>query len=111
MNDEELVVLSELFGLTGSEDEKCRAMLEKYHLKYLVLTAGDKYSTIYSPSEISRITTPRVEVADTVGAGDSFSGAFVAGLLAGKTLSQAHQQAVKTAAFVCTKTGAWPAYN
>ena len=76
-----------------------------------VLTGGDKYSAIYTPTEVSRIDTPRVQVADTVGAGDSFSGAFVVGLLTGKTLQAAHEQAVKTAAFVCTKTGAWPAYT
>ncbi len=111
INDDELAVLSEMFGLTGSEEDKCRFLLNKYQLRYVVLTAGDKYSTIYSSSEVSRLDTPRVKVADTVGAGDSFSGAFVAGLLTGKTLRQAHEQAVKTAAFVCTKTGAWPAYN
>ena len=76
-----------------------------------VLTAGDKYSIVYSPKEISRIDTPKVTVADTVGAGDSFSGAFVAGVLAGKTLKEAHKQAVEISAFVCTKTGAWPEYN
>ena len=52
----------------------------------------------------------QVEVADTVGAGDSFSGAFVYSILAGKSLREAHQTAVGTAAFVCTKEGAWPAY-
>ena len=111
INDEELVVLSDLFELTGSEDEKCQTLLKKYQLRYLVLTAGEKYSVIYTPDEVSRLQTPRVEVADTVGAGDSFSGAFVASILAGKTLRQAHEQAVQTAAFVCTKTGAWPAYH
>jgi len=111
INDEELVVLTDLFGLTGSEDEKCQTLLSKYGLRYLVLTAGEKYSVIYGQGEVSRLQTPKVEVADTVGAGDSFSGAFVASILAGKTLRQAHEQAVKTAAFVCTKTGAWPAYH
>lgn len=111
INDDEIKVISELFDIHGTEDEICKWFLEKYNLRYVVLTAGDKYSTIYSKDEVSRIETPRVKVADTVGAGDAFSGAFIAGILAGKTLRQAHEQAVKTAAFVCTKTGAWPAYN
>lgn len=111
INDEEVKVLQTMFPLPDTEDAICQYFLQKYNLRYVVLTAGDKYSTIYSPQEISRIDTPQVTVADTVGAGDSFSGAFVAGLLAGKTLRQAHQQAVETAAFVCTQTGAWPAYN
>ena len=111
INDDEIAAIKEMFGLTGSEDDICKWFLEKYHLRYVVLTAGDKYSTIYSKDAISRIDTPKVKVADTVGAGDSFSGAFVASILAGKTLQEAHAQAVKTAAFVCEKTGAWPAYN
>ena len=111
INDEEITVLAQLFGLKGGEDELCRWFLETYRLRYVVLTAGSKYSVIYSPTETSRLDTPHVTVADTVGAGDSFSGAFVAGILTGQTVRQAHEQAVKTAAFVCTKTGAWPAYN
>lgn len=111
INDDELRVLAPMFDLTGNEHEQCRTLLEKYRLNYVVLTAGEKYSTIYGKMEMSRLETPRVKVADAVGAGDSFSGAFVAGLLAGKPLRACHEQAVETAAFVCTKTGAWPKYN
>lgn len=111
LNDEELVVLRGMFGLTGTDEEVCRALLQQYHLRYLIFTAGDKYSVVYTPDGVSRIDTPRVTVADTVGAGDSFSGAFVCAVLKGKTLQEAHETAVKTAAFVCSRTGAWPSYN
>lgn len=110
LNDEELAVLRELFGLTGSDEEVCRALVRRYQLRYLIFTAGDKYSIIYTPDEVSHMDTPRVDVVDTVGAGDSFSGAFVCAVLSGKTLRQAHESAVQTAAFVCTRAGAWPAY-
>ena len=63
------------------------------------------------PSEKSWLPTPKVKVADTVGAGDSFSGAFVYNILTGKSLAQAHKAAVDVAAFVSTKSGAWPAYE
>jgi len=49
-------------------------------------------------------------VVDTVGAGDSFSGAFISSILTGKPLREAHEKAVKVAAYVCTQSGAWPAY-
>jgi len=111
INDDEIAVMKEMFALQGTENDLCKWFLEKYNLRYVVLTAGDKYSVIYSKEGVSRLDTPKVKVADTVGAGDSFSGAFVAGILAGKTMQEAHAQAVKTAAFVCSKTGAWPAYN
>lgn len=111
INDEELVILKDLFNLKDTDENVCKYFLNKYNLKYLILTAGDKYSIVYSQNEISRIETPKVKVADTVGAGDSFSGAFVQGILSGKTLKEAHKQAVEISAFVCTQTGAWPKYN
>ena len=111
LNDEELVVLRGLFGFTGADEEVCRALLRQYKLRYLIFTAGAKYSVVYTPNDISRIDTPRVTVVDTVGAGDSFSGAFVYAVLTGKTLREAHENAVKTAAFVCSRAGAWPSYR
>ncbi|PWB11059.1 carbohydrate kinase, partial [Paramuribaculum intestinale] len=51
---------------------------------------------------------PMVEVADTVGAGDSFTAAFIASLLKGKSVVEAHSLAVHTSAYVCTKNGAMP---
>ena len=110
LNDEELEMFRPMFNLEGDEDTCCRRIMEEYNLKYLVLTAGSRYSTIYSADEKSTINTPKVEVADTVGAGDSFSGAFVCSILSGKSLKEAHQTAVEIAAFVCTKDGAWPVY-
>ena len=58
----------------------------------------------------STVETPRVEVVDTIGAGDSYSGTFTARVLLGDTLTEAHRKAVNTAAFVCTQNGAWPQY-
>ncbi|MDR0393826.1 MAG: carbohydrate kinase [Tannerella sp.] len=111
LNDEELELLRPMFALEGSDDEVCRALMEKYNLRYLVLTAGAKYSAVYSPHETSVIPTPKVAVADTVGAGDAFSGAFIYSILTDKSLQEAHRKAVDIAAFVCTQHGAWPSYN
>lgn len=52
--------------------------------------------------------TPRVAVADTVGAGDSFTAAFTSAVLAGKPVQEAHKLAVEVSAFVCTQSGAMP---
>ena len=111
VNDEEIVVLKDMFGLSGDEETVCRAFIERYDLRYMIFTAGEKYSAVYTADEKSVLPTPKVRVADTVGAGDSFSGAFVYSILTGKTLAQAHQAAVETAAFVSTRSGAWPEYE
>ena len=111
VNDEEFNVLRDLFGLNGTEREVALWFIEKYDLRIFALTAGSSHSTIYTREETSILPTPEVTVADTVGAGDAFSGALIISLLKGKSLSEAHHFAVKTAAFVCTKEGAWPVYE
>ncbi|MDR2919531.1 MAG: carbohydrate kinase [Tannerella sp.] len=111
INDEELELIAQMFKLEGSTDDICQWFIEKYQLRYLVLTAGSEYSSIYGNNEKSMILTPKVKVADTVGAGDAFSGAFVYSILTGESLKAAHQKAVDIAAFVCTQNGAWPPYS
>ena len=79
-----------------------------FGLKMLILTCGAIGSYVFHEGGMSYLATPKVEVADTVGAGDSFTGAFVASILSGKTVEEAHRIAVQVSAFVCTKTGAMP---
>lgn len=109
INDEELETITSLLGIPdGNTESKCRYLLKEYKLKMLILTCGVSGSYVFSASETSFIDTPKVEVADTVGAGDSFTGAFVASLLKGKTIRDAHEAAVKVSAYVCTQNGAMP---
>jgi len=109
INDEELEVVSSLFGLPdGSQEERCRNMIDRYCLSVLILTCGVKGSFVFTPERTSFLGTPHVKVADTVGAGDSFTAAFVSGMLGGLDLVEAHRLAVDTSAFVCTMDGAMP---
>lgn len=109
INDEELVVVGEMFGFANIDfQDKCWILLAKYNLKMLILTCGTEGSYVFTPGEVSFLETPQVQVADTVGAGDSFTGAFVAAILSGKTVKDAHRLAVDVSAFVCTQNGAMP---
>ena len=109
INDEELVTVSRMFGYPGIDlQDKCWILLGKYNLKMLILTCGINGSYVFTPGNVSFLPTPMVEVADTVGAGDSFTSAFIANILKGKPVPEAHSLAVRTSAFVCTKNGAMP---
>ncbi|MDY5878846.1 MAG: carbohydrate kinase [Sodaliphilus sp.] len=109
INDEELITVSRMFGYPGINlQDKCWILLGKYNLKMLILTCGINGSYVFTPGNVSFQPTPKVEVADTVGAGDSFTAAFIASILKGKSVTEAHTIAVKTSAFVCTQKGAMP---
>lgn len=109
INDEELEVIKKLFGYSDTDAEAtCRKLQETYGLKILILTCGTNGSYVFAESHPSFIPTPKVEVADTVGAGDSFTAAFVAALLNGTSVAQAHKLAVAVSAYVCTQHGAMP---
>ncbi|MCM1450582.1 MAG: carbohydrate kinase [Clostridiales bacterium] len=109
INDEELVTVSRMFGYPGIDlQDKCWILLGKYNLSMLILTCGINGSYVFTPGNVSFQPTPMVEVADTVGAGDSFTAAFISSILKGKSVSEAHAKAVQTSAYVCTKKGAMP---
>lgn len=109
INDDEVVLVSNLFGWNGmSETETATRLMQDYKLDIVVLTKGTEGSYVFTPAETSFLPTPLVEVADTVGAGDSFTAGFVASLLKGKSISEAHRKAVEISAYVCTQHGAMP---
>lgn len=109
LNDDELPLLQGYYSLMGDPIEQCRELLERFGLRYVVYTCGSKESVVVGAEDISRIDTPKVEVVDTVGAGDSFTAAFVSGLIRGDSIAETHRHAVDIAAYVCTQAGAIPA--
>lgn len=109
INDEELVIVSRLFGYPGTDlRSQCRFLLQQYDLKILILTCGVSGSYIFTPESMTYQATPKVEVEDTVGAGDSFTAAFVASIIRGESVAEAHRRAVEVSAYVCTQAGAMP---
>ena len=110
INDEELVVVNRMFGYDGLDmRQTCEKMVQDYGLKMLVLTCGTNGSYVFTDDGLTSFQeTPKVEVADTVGAGDSFTGSFCACIINGKPVQEAHKTAVQVSAFVCTQNGAMP---
>ena len=92
-------------------DEELVVVVKEYNLQMLVLTCGTNGSHVFTADgKHSFQPTPKVEVADTVGAGDSFTGSFCAAILNGKPVEEAHRIAVEVSAYVCTQNGAMPKY-
>jgi len=111
INDDEIKIVADMFGLHGDDQENCKVILEQYKLKLVALTCGTEGSYLITEDAISFLETPMVKVADTVGAGDSFTAAMVVGILKGRSLTETHTMAVNLSAFVCTQHGAMPDYK
>lgn len=109
INDEEIMLVSGMFNYDSSNIENvCRTIMEDFSLEMVILTCGTKGSYIFTKGGVSFMPTPKVNVADTVGAGDSFTGSFCAAILRGLPVAEAHKKAVEVSAYVCTQNGAMP---
>ena len=111
INDEEILVVTRLLGLEGTPEEACRAILRLYGLRLVILTKGGDGSDVITEDEVHSVACPKVEIADTVGAGDSFTAAFIRAYLRGDSLSDCHRLANEVSAYVCSKNGAMPEYD
>lgn len=75
----------------------------------LIVTLGSKGSVLYeSGLEVARVLAPRVKAVDTTGAGDTFCGAFAAGIAEGLPYAEAARFASAAAALSVQSVGAVP---
>ena len=109
VNDVELPQLAALFGLTGSDHAQMVQIAERWQLRAVALTRGDKGSALLTEHAWSEHPGVRVMVADTIGAGDAFTAAMTLGLLKGWSLDDVNAQANLVAAYVASQAGGTPA--
>jgi fructokinase len=108
LNDEEVPIVARLLGLEGDMEAVCRQVLTDYSLRAVILTRGADGCLIYHEKGSIFHPSACIKVADTVGAGDSFTAGFVSALLAGRSHLEAVALATRVAAFVCSHHGAMP---
>lgn len=108
LNDEELPVLASLFALPAEDAAACQQLREDFALDMVILTRGGSGAHIYHSGGSVFYPSARISVVDTVGAGDSFTAAFVSAQLAGLGLVESVARATELAAHVCQSAGAMP---
>jgi fructokinase len=108
LNDQELAILSHLFGLGPRRAQQIEQLASRFELRLVVLTCGGDGSLLYQAGKWSELSSAPIAIVDTVGAGDSFTAALVMGLLHEMPLEQIHRVASEVAGYVCSQPGATP---
>lgn len=109
MNDDEIKVIADIYNWREMDEQQiCRNLLKIFSLDLIILTKGTEGSFVFNSESTSYQPTPKVTVKDTVGAGDSFTAAFIAAYMQGKPISEAHKFAAEVSAYVCEQHGAMP---
>ncbi len=111
INDEEFELLCEWNGYPeASESELLEKLNATYpQLEIIILTKGAEGATVLCNAEIIREPSKKIDVLNTVGAGDSFLGAFLSEIDKGP--EAALKLAIATGAYVATQPGATPQYG
>lgn len=115
ISDEELGVVAQLLGMEHQAPGIfAKELATKYpNLQYIIITLGGDGAYTLDCKAGTDYTCPceKVDVVSTVGAGDSFSAAFVHQFTGGADLTGCLQYASKVAGFVVSRQGAVPDYT
>ncbi|QNR83750.1 carbohydrate kinase [Pedobacter riviphilus] len=112
INEDEILWVKESFGLSGNTDEQLLKQLSnRFNIEMICLTLGDKGACVLKDGKLFKHAGYKVQVADTVGAGDAFLATFIACYLQGYPMETTLDNACKVGAFVASQAGANPDYN
>jgi len=107
LNDEELLILAQALGSENQDIEKNISYLSKeLECEAICITKGAKGAVLYLNGQFFSHPGFKVEVADTVGAGDSFLAALIYYLLSDSNPAKAIEMACAMGSLVASKKGA-----
>jgi fructokinase len=103
LSDDEAAVLGPMLGVAHDPLPRfCEVLARRLGLRAVCVTQGALGASMWREGEFSVAPGEPVEVVDTVGAGDAFAAALVAGLDAGwpsdRVLREANRQGARVAA-------------
>ena len=111
-NEEELSTLVSVFGSTAKTiAEAAQWLLGAYGVELVCVTRGERGSILFDRKGSDTHPGQRVQVVDTVGAGDAFAAALVHHYLRGSSLKAINEAANQLGAWVASQSGATPPAN
>jgi fructokinase len=109
LNHEELPIVTNLLEIENDNEESAaRKLRDRYGLDLVCVTRGANGSLLVSENGRDEHPGFRVQVADTIGAGDAFTAALVHGYLADASLKDINDLANRVGAWVSSHAGAMP---
>ncbi len=109
LNAQELEECKAIFRFSKDDDAFIAFLMEKYALKTVAITKGDKGSELYTKDGGFYSKTSRVSsITDTVGAGDAYSAMLTVGILKGWESEKMMSMASMFASRICEIRGAIP---
>ena len=108
LNEEELQRVHELSGLPLNIEAFCREGSARYGWQAVGVTLGDRGCAILAGGHYVEAAVHRVDVVDTVGAGDAFAAAFMHGLSLNWPAAEIASFANRVGALVASRHGAIP---
>lgn len=111
MNEAELELITGWFNQFKSNEDRIKLIQERFGIETLIVTRGGDGATVNNKGTLHYHTGFEVEVADTIGSGDSFLAGFINQLLNGSSVQDALAFASGIGAFIAAKPGACPQYE
>ncbi len=111
MNQAELEMITGWYSDFKNVEERMAVIQDRFQIDTLIVTLGGEGAVLNANGQTFRHPGFKVELADTVGAGDSFLAAVISQLINKKPPAQALDFASALGALVASKTGGCPAYE
>ncbi len=112
INDAEAQTISNLFyNRFLSIEDFAKKIAQDFKLEVIIITAADKGCYILKDNVFTHVSAEIIKLVDAVGAGDSFSAAFMTSYFKNNDEKKAALIANKVGGFVAGSRGAIPAYS
>lgn len=112
LNEDELGLIRDLFYPKESELRFAAEKLSnKFNIQTLLVTLGEEGAWAYHNRKWFKAKSQPVDVADAIGAGDSFSAAFIHAFSKSRDVQTSLECAVEMGGYVASQHGAIPKYN
>ena len=110
-NVDEARILGELLGCDPDAATLGRRLAERYGIEAVCVTNGQDGAALWADGTLAEVDGIRVDVADTVGAGDAFAAALLHAMLVGQRPAEALAFANRLGALVASRPGALPPWR